>query len=225
MSSFPRTPYVLKGGIVLLDPTTSQVQRIIVLQYNPDTITRSLQVQAVSEGSDRSEALRLKGPPVETFKVEAEIDAANERFLQELAHGDAAAAASAYEEHAVLLPPAGEGVRGRKAIERFWQSGIEIGVRAVELEPLDRRGAGPVVYETGRYRIILRLAEGQPTLEHGAYVAFHRQRRDGSWLRVADTFNREPSQTPARAWVTKEVADDEQFDRPEVAAAETRSDE
>jgi hypothetical protein len=78
MSSFPNSPYILKGGIVLLDPTTSQVQRIIVLQYNPDTLTRSLQVQAVSEGSDRSEALRLKGPPVETFKVEAEIDATDQ---------------------------------------------------------------------------------------------------------------------------------------------------
>lgn len=78
MSSFPKSPYILKGGIVLLDPTTAQVQRIIVLQYNPDTLTRSLQVQAVSEGSDRSEALRLKGPPVETFKVEAEIDATDQ---------------------------------------------------------------------------------------------------------------------------------------------------
>ncbi|HET6861510.1 MAG TPA: hypothetical protein VFH91_00640 [Pyrinomonadaceae bacterium] len=78
MSSFPNSPYVIKGGIVLLDPTTAQVQKIIALQYNPDTLTRSLQVQAVTEGSDRSEALRLKGPPVETFKVEAEIDATDQ---------------------------------------------------------------------------------------------------------------------------------------------------
>jgi len=78
MSSFPNSPYILKGGIALLDPVTAQVQRIIVLQYNPDTLTRSLQVQAVSEGSDRSEAMRLKGPPVETFKVEAEIDATDQ---------------------------------------------------------------------------------------------------------------------------------------------------
>jgi hypothetical protein len=78
MSGFPNSPYILKGGIVLLDPTTAQAQRIIVLQYNPDTLTRSLQVQAVAEGSDRSESLRLKGPPVETFKVEAEIDATDQ---------------------------------------------------------------------------------------------------------------------------------------------------
>jgi len=78
MSSFPNSPYIIKGGIVLLDPTTAQVQKIIALQYNPDTLTRSLQVQAVTEGSDRSEALRLKGPPVETFKVDAEIDATDQ---------------------------------------------------------------------------------------------------------------------------------------------------
>jgi hypothetical protein len=78
MSTFPNSPFVLKGGIVLLDPTTAQVQRIIVLQYNPDTLSRSFQIQAVSEGGDRSEALRLKGPPVETFKVEAEIDATDQ---------------------------------------------------------------------------------------------------------------------------------------------------
>jgi hypothetical protein len=78
MSSFPNSPYVLKGGIVLLDPATAQVQRIIVLQYNPDTLTRSFQIQAAGEGGDRSEALRLKGPPVETFKVEAEIDATDQ---------------------------------------------------------------------------------------------------------------------------------------------------
>ena len=53
--------------------------RIIALQYNPDTLTRSLQVQGVGgEGGDCSEALRLKDPPVETIKLEAEIDAADQ---------------------------------------------------------------------------------------------------------------------------------------------------
>jgi hypothetical protein len=36
-------------------------------------------VQGVgAEGSDRSEALRLKGPPIETIKLEAEIDATDQ---------------------------------------------------------------------------------------------------------------------------------------------------
>jgi hypothetical protein len=78
MSSFPGSPRVVKGGLVLMDPDTSAVIRIIVLQYNPDTLTRTLQVQGVGAQGDRSEALRLKGPAVETIKVDAEIDATDQ---------------------------------------------------------------------------------------------------------------------------------------------------
>jgi hypothetical protein len=74
------SPKILKGGIVLLDPVTNQVLRIIALQYNPETLTRSLQIQGGSggEGGDRSEALRLKGSPAETLKLEAELDATDQ---------------------------------------------------------------------------------------------------------------------------------------------------
>lgn len=76
MTTFPNSPKLLKGGIVLIDPITSAVRRIIALQYNPDTLSRALQVKGVGgESGDRSEALRLKGPPVETIKLDAEIDA------------------------------------------------------------------------------------------------------------------------------------------------------
>jgi hypothetical protein len=79
MSTFIGTPRVLKGGIVALDPVTGAVLRIIALQYNPDTLTRSFQIKGVSgESGDRTEALRLKGPPVETIKLEVEIDATDQ---------------------------------------------------------------------------------------------------------------------------------------------------
>ena len=79
MTTFPKSPRLVRGGIVLIDPDTSAVKRIIALQYNPDTLTRTLQPQGVtSMGGDRSEALRLKGPPVETINLDAEIDAADQ---------------------------------------------------------------------------------------------------------------------------------------------------
>ncbi len=81
MSSFPGSPRLLKGGIVLMDPVTSAIQRVITLQYNPDTLSRTLQPMALSTTGDRSEALRVKGPPVETIKLEAEIDAADQLEL------------------------------------------------------------------------------------------------------------------------------------------------
>lgn len=79
MTTFPNSPRLMKGGIVLIDPETSAVLRIITLQYNPDTLTRTLQVQSIGgEGGNRSEALRLKGPPVETLKLDVEIDATDQ---------------------------------------------------------------------------------------------------------------------------------------------------
>ena len=82
MTTFPNSPRILKGGIVLIDAKTSAVQRIIILQYNPDTLSRTLQAQgAGAESGDRVEALRLKGPPVETIKLDAEIDASDQLEL------------------------------------------------------------------------------------------------------------------------------------------------
>jgi hypothetical protein len=78
MTSFPNSPLLLKGGIVLIDAATSAVRRVIGLQYNPDSITRTLQVQAAGPEGDRLEAFRLKGPPNETIKLDAEIDATDQ---------------------------------------------------------------------------------------------------------------------------------------------------
>ncbi len=80
MSSFPGSPRVLKGGLVLLDPDSFNVlpNGIIVLQYNPDTLSRTLKIKGAQEGGDRSEALRLTGPPEESIKLEAEIDATDQ---------------------------------------------------------------------------------------------------------------------------------------------------
>ena len=63
---------------MLIDPSSSAVIRIIALQYNPETLSRSLQIKALAEGGDRSDVMRLTGPPVETIKVDVEIDATDQ---------------------------------------------------------------------------------------------------------------------------------------------------
>lgn len=72
------SPLVRQGAIVSLDPTSGTPLGTILLQYNPDTLTRSLKPQSVGEEPDRSEILRLKGPPIETIRGEVEIDATDQ---------------------------------------------------------------------------------------------------------------------------------------------------
>jgi hypothetical protein len=72
----PLAPRLLRAALVLVDPDSGAPLKTIALQYNPDTLTRSFQIKGTgAEGTDRSEALRLKGPAVETLKLEAELDA------------------------------------------------------------------------------------------------------------------------------------------------------
>lgn len=90
MTGFPRSPRILKGGLVLLDPDSGLPTRVIALQYNPDSLSRTLQVQGMGATADRSEALRLKGPAVETIKLEAELDLTDQLEAADptaLAHG------------------------------------------------------------------------------------------------------------------------------------------
>ena len=77
MSTFPNSPRLIKGGLVVLDAATGAVKRTIALQYNPDTLTRSYQVQGVGGdgGAERAQPFRLKGPAIESIKLDAEIDA------------------------------------------------------------------------------------------------------------------------------------------------------
>lgn len=77
------SPLLQKGAILSLDPTTGIPLGKIMLQYNPDTLTRSLKPQTVGDEPDRTEIMRLKGPPVETIKCDVEIDATDQ-----LASGD-----------------------------------------------------------------------------------------------------------------------------------------
>ncbi len=72
------SPLVRQGAILSLDPTSGTPLGTILLQYNPDTLTRSLKPQSVGEEPDRSEILRLKGPPIETIRGEVEIDATDQ---------------------------------------------------------------------------------------------------------------------------------------------------
>jgi hypothetical protein len=78
--SLTNSPRLVKGGLVILAPGGGAVRRTIALQYNPDTLTRSYQVQGVGGdgGGERAQPFRLKGPAIESIKLEAEIDATDQ---------------------------------------------------------------------------------------------------------------------------------------------------
>src|SRR5215207_1084271 len=79
MTTFPGSPKVMKGAIVGVD-LFNPLASVIIFQYNPDTLKRSLSARTPNPGGnvDRGEAMRLAGPPEETVDLEVEIDAADQ---------------------------------------------------------------------------------------------------------------------------------------------------
>ena len=85
MSGFSRSPRVQKGAIVGVD-VANPLASVIVFQYNPETLTRTITAQSAGEGSAPGEVQRLKAPPKEQISLDVEIDATDQ-----LAAGDAQA--------------------------------------------------------------------------------------------------------------------------------------
>src|SRR5438034_11797058 len=78
MTTFPGSPKLQKGAIIGLDPA-NPLASVVVFQYNPDTLTRTLTPQTTtSSDTRRGEALRLKGPPEESITIDIEIDATDQ---------------------------------------------------------------------------------------------------------------------------------------------------
>jgi hypothetical protein len=79
MTTLSNSPRLLKGAIVAID-LPNPAPNLIVFQYNPDTMTRRLEPRTTggSDSSDRSEPLRLTGPPKETITLSIEVDATDQ---------------------------------------------------------------------------------------------------------------------------------------------------
>jgi len=75
MSTFPNSPRLLKGGLVSLD--LAGPPNVVIFQYNPETVTRSLTPQTVG-GQSPGDPLRIASPPQEMIRFDAAIDATDQ---------------------------------------------------------------------------------------------------------------------------------------------------
>ncbi|WP_171175003.1 hypothetical protein [Ruegeria sp. HKCCD8929] len=78
MTGFPGSPKLIRAGLVLISSETGAVERIITLQYTPETLSRQIEAQAMSDQGNRAQPLRLRAPAVETITMDAVIDATDQ---------------------------------------------------------------------------------------------------------------------------------------------------
>lgn len=78
MTGFPNSPKLLRAGIVTMSPDSGAVERIISLQYAPETLSRSLAPQLVGGQATQGQAVRYAGAPQETITLQAVLDATDQ---------------------------------------------------------------------------------------------------------------------------------------------------
>ncbi len=83
-SEFPRSPKFLKGALVAYESDfLGPIPNVIVFQYNPEQLSRSLAhrsppPEASNVGASREDVQRVMGPPVETISFTVILDAADQ---------------------------------------------------------------------------------------------------------------------------------------------------
>jgi hypothetical protein len=83
-SDFPNSPRLLKGALVAYESQfLGPVPNVIVFQYNPEQLSRTLSHRAAppetsNVGGAREDVLRVQGPPVETTNLTVVLDATDQ---------------------------------------------------------------------------------------------------------------------------------------------------
>jgi uncharacterized protein (TIGR02246 family) len=122
--------------------------------------------------------------PANDPAVRQQIDSADRKFEAAFKNGDAATAASFYEENATSMPPNMEAETGRAAIEKgFAEMFKSIGkVSDFKSESKDVDAYGDHVVEIGSYDMTFTPTGAKDAVkDHGSYINYWRKQPDGTW--------------------------------------------
>ena len=113
-------------------------------------------------------------------EARAAIEAANAKFSEAFARGDAKALAAMYTPDAIAFPPDSEMIRGNDAIGNFWKTTRDHGVQSATLTTVDVGRSGDVAYEAGKVSLTIHPVGKEPTTAAPKYVVVWRRQSDGS---------------------------------------------
>ncbi len=122
--------------------------------------------------------------------AKASIVAANQKFMEAFAHG-ATGMSSLYTRDAAMYNAHSEPVRGTAALDAFWKSVYDAGVRRMKLETVEAEPAGAFLLETGRFAS---FDAAGTMLDEGNYLVVWKK-EDGQWKLHRDIGN---SSRPAK---------------------------
>ena len=121
-------------------------------------------------------------------EVRKAVDKVNLRFSEGFPQGDASITASVYMEDAVICPPNSGIIRGRNAIEEFWDGVMKMGVKEVVLNTVELSGSSDMMHELGSGILTIQAEDQAPVEQRVKYVVVWKRTADG-WKYQWDIWN------------------------------------
>jgi uncharacterized protein (TIGR02246 family) len=115
----------------------------------------------------------------------SEITSVNQNMMNTVATGDAAAVAAYYSEDGCLMAAGMDFLRGREAIQGFFQGAFDMGVKELKLVTIELEFFGDTATEIGTYEL---LAEGGAQADFGKFSVVWKN-NDGQWQIHRDSLN------------------------------------
>jgi uncharacterized protein (TIGR02246 family) len=134
-----------------------------------------------------------KGKDEGVREARAAIEAANAKFSEAFARGDAKALAAMYTPDAIAFPPDSEMIHGNEAIGNFWKATRDNGVQSATLTTVDVGRSGDVAYEVGKVSLTIQPVGKEQTTAVAKFVVVWKRQSDGSWRLHRDIWNSLPA--------------------------------
>ena len=134
-----------------------------------------------------------KGKDQGVREARAAIEAANAKFSEAFARGDAKALAAMYTPDAIAFPPDSEMIQGNEAIGNFWKTTRDNGVQSATLTTVDVGRSGDIADEVGKVSLTIQPVGKEPTTAAAKYVVIWKRQFDGSWKLHRDIWNSLPA--------------------------------
>lgn len=146
-------------------------------------------------------AIQQGSTPVDVATVRQKIEAGNAGVIAALQKGDSIAAASFYDDSAMVMPSEMAAAVGHaQIVSTFGGLSTMFTVSNMKLMVGDVVASGDLASETGRFEWTLtpKAKGGKPMTEKGKYVVVWKKQADGSYKLFRDIWNADAPAAPAK---------------------------
>ena len=128
----------------------------------------------------------------ETFdvaQVRKSIEEADAKFSEAIREGNVAGAVAVYTDDATMVPPDGDVVKGKQAIEYLYKKFFQMGMKEIILTTIEVGGGGDTAYEIGKSKVRIQ-PEGQAAMmDSTKYLVIWKRQANGTWKVHVDIWN------------------------------------